>query len=315
MPAPHNTPDTAAAWPRLSLAEWKDSYATLHLWTQMVGKTRLALAPRENHWWEVALYVTSSGLTTSPMPYHTRSITIDFDLIGHALLVRTNDGASREIALRPRTVADFYAEYLDVLRALGIQLHLWSMPVEIEGAIPLTDDETHGSYDSDAVHRWWQALVQADRLFKRFRARFIGKASPVHFFWGSFDLATTRFSGRRAPPHVGSAPNVPDSVMREAYSHEEISAGFWPGGGTISDAAFYAYAYPEPEGLQDAAILPAGAYYDTTLREFILPYELVRTAASPDDAVEDFLDSTYAAAAHLAHWDRGALERDPGQRM
>ena len=298
-------------WPRVPLAEWQDTCATLHLWTQIVGKTRLAFAPMENHWWQAALYVTPRGLTTSSIPYGTGTFRVDFDFIDHVLTMRTSDATERAMPLIARSVADFHREYLATLRALGVVVHLWPMPVEIAGAIPFPEDNIHASYDADAAHRFWRALVQADRVLKQFRGRFIGKASPVHFFWGSFDLAATRFSGRRAPAYEGSVPNVANRVMREAYSHEEISAGFWPGGGAVSDAAFYAYAYPEPSGLSAAAIQPEGAYYHPDMREFILPYEIVRTAPSPDETLLAFLQSTYDAAADLARWDRPALERGP----
>ena len=298
------------SWPPLPLASWRDTYTTLHMWTQIVGKTRLALAPKENHWWQVALYLTERGLTTSPMPSGGRTFSVDFDFLGHLLSVRTSDGVIRTIPLEPRSVAEFYAEYLTVLRSLGIEVKIWPVPVEVEG-IRFPQDRTHASYDQDAVTRLWQVLRQSDRVLKRFRGRFLGKSSPVHFFWGSFDLAATRFSGRRAPPHPGGAPNLGDWVMQEAYSHECSSVGFWPGGGPISEPVFYAYAYPEPEGFRGCPVGPAAARYSEEMGEFVLPYEAVRTAASPDDAVLEFAQSTYAAAADRARWDRGAVDRTP----
>lgn len=299
----------AEAWPALPLAEWQDTYTTLHLWTQIVGKTRLALAPMENHWWQTALYVTGRGLTTSPIPSGTRAFQIDFDFIDHTLVVHTSDGATRALPLIPRSVAAFYQEYMSTLRALGIDVTIWPVPVEMQEAVPFLEDTAHASYDADHANRFWRILVQSHRVMQRFRGGFLGKSSPVHFFWGSFDLAVTRFSGRRAPLHPGGAPHVADWVMREGYSHEEISAGFWPGGGAVQEAAFYAYAYPEPPGLSAAHLEPVGAHYNSEMAEFILPYEAVRTAPSPDDALLAFLESSYAAAADLAGWDRAALER------
>ncbi len=297
------------AWPALPLADWQDSYATLHMWMQIVGKTRLALAPMENHWWQCTLHLTDHGLGTTPMPSGIRLLTVDFDFIDHVLVLRTDDGASRRLRLEPQTVARFHARYTAALRELGIELRMLARPVEVERAIPFAEDVEHASYDAAAVQRWWRAVAQADRVFKRFRSGFLGKQSPVHFFWGSFDLAVTRFSGRPAPRHPGGAPNCADYVMVEAYSHECISAGFWPGGGPVEEAAFYAYAYPEPEGYSTRAVLPAAAYYHPKAREFILPYDAVRTAPDPDGAVLAFLESTYEAAADLGHWDRAALER------
>ncbi|HEY9505529.1 MAG TPA: DUF5996 family protein [Gemmatimonadales bacterium] len=298
----------APAWPALPLESWRDTFATLHLWTQIVGKTRLALAPPENHWWHVALYLTPRGLTTSPMPCRTRTFSADFDFLDHQLYLRTSDGATHPVPLAPRSVADFYAEYLAALRSLDLQVRLMPRPVEMEVAIPFAQDREHASYDAEAANRWWRLLAQADRVLKRFRGDFLGKASPVHFFWGSFDLATTRFSGRTAPRHPGGAPNCPDYVMVDAYSHECSSCGFWPGAGPVAEPAFYAYAYPEPPGYADGAVRPNGARYDTGMREFILPYEAVRTAPDPDAALLDFCRSTYGIAADLGHWDRAALE-------
>lgn len=306
------SPRAASSWPALPFAHWQDTHATLHMWLQIVGKTRLALAPVENHWWQVALYVTPRGLTTSSMPHGERTFAVDFDFVDHSLAVRCSDGASRVMALTPRSVAQFHEDYTALLRSLDLQVAIMPRPVEIATAIPFADDREHASYDPDAVHCWWQLLVQADRVLKAFRAEFVGKASPVHFFWGSFDLAVTRFSGREAPRHPGAAPNCPDYVMVEAYSHECSSCGFWPGGGGIPAPAFYAYAYPEPPGYAEQAVTPAGAYYDRDLREFILPVEAIRSAAQADEHVLDFLRATYAAAADLAGWNRAALERPPG---
>ena len=299
----------AAEWPELPLAPWRDTYATLHMWTQIVGKTRLALAPMENHWWQVALYLTDRGLGTSPMPWLGEVLVVEFDFVDHALLLRTSAGETRRLALAPMSVARFYAMYTDALASLGVKPALVPRPVEVETAIPFAQDTAHASYDAAAVHRWWRALVQVDRVFRQFRGGFTGKQSPAHFFWGSFDHACTRFSGRRAPTHPGGAPNCPDHVMVEAYSHECSSAGFWPGGGAIEEAAFYAYAYPEPPGYGGHRVRPAAAYYDTKAREFILPYDAVRRSATPDLDLLAFLQSTYDAAAGLGRWDRAALER------
>jgi hypothetical protein len=295
-------------WPRLPLDGWQPTYATLHMWTQIVGKTRLALAPMTNHWWQAALYVTARGLSTSPMPSGTRAFEAEFDFFDHLLVLRTSDGATRTLPLGPRSVADFYREYMALLKSLELDVRVRPVPVEVARAIPFAEDREHASYDADAAQRCFRALAQGDRLLKDFRGRFLGKCSPVHFFWGSFDLACTRFSGRRAPVHPGGAPNCPDYVMREAYSHECISAGFWPGGGSVEEPVFYAYAYPEPADLSRARIFPGDARYDPGMREFFLPYEAVRTAPQPDAAVLSFLQSTYDAAADLAGWDRSALE-------
>lgn len=304
---------SAELWPEIPLAPWVETYGTLHMLTQIVGKTRLALAPMVNHWWHIALYVTERGLTTSAMPYGSGTAAVDFDFIDHEVLVRTSVGKTRSIALRPRSVSDFYGEYVDALRSLGLMARIRPVPVEVEVAIPFADDTQHASYDAASATRWWRALIQADRVLQRFRGRFEGKASPVHFFWGSFDLAATRFSGRTAPVYPGTVPNCPDSVMREAYSRECSSAGFWPGGGA-QEAAFYSYAYPEPAGYSNCQVLPSGAYYDRNMREFILPYELVRSAESPDDMLLAFFQSTYEAAANSAAWDRASLERTTEQR-
>jgi hypothetical protein len=304
---------TDTAWPALPLDEWRDTYATLHMWTQIVGKTRLALAPMENHWWQVALYVTPRGLTTSAMPSGARTVAAEFDFIDHQLYLRASDGASRAVTLAPRTVADFYAAYMAALDTLGVEAKIWPAPNEVEPAIPFAEDREHASYDADAANRCWRVLVQADRVFKRFRGRFLGKQSPVHFFWGSFDLAATRFSGRAAPQHPGGAPNCPDYVMVEAYSRECSSCGFWPGGGAISEPAFYAYAYPAPDGYAEHPVLPADAFYSREMGEFVLPYARVREAPDPDAMLLDFLESTYRAAANLGRWDRGSLERGNGR--
>jgi hypothetical protein len=297
------------AWPALPFDAWADTCATLYLWTQVIGKIRLAHAPMINHWWQVPLYVTARGLTTSLMPYDSRSFQIDFDFCAHQLVFRSTDGAVDKMPLAPRTVADFYAEVMSRLRALGLETHIWTMPVEITDAIPFDQDTAHAAYDADYVHRFWQVLVQVDRVLSVFRSRFTGKVSPVHFFWGSFDMAVTRFSGRTAPKLSSTSPNLGAWVMQEAYSHEVSSCGFWPGNGGFGKAAFYAYAYPEPEGFGASKIAPPAAYYDQELGQFILPYDAARTAPAPDRAVVDFLQATYAAAADLGHWDRAQLER------
>ena len=296
-------------WPELRYDQWKDTLATLHLWTQIVGKIRMRQEPPVNHSWSVALYVTPCGLTTSAMPYDAkRWFAIDFDFIEHELRISGCDGERAGFALEPMAVAEFYRRLFAELGRLGIVVPIRTMPNEIADAIPFDRDTVHASYDSAYVARFQHALLQADRLCKVFRARFIGKASPVHFFWGSFDLATTRFSGRPAPPHPGGIPNLPDRVTRDAYSHEEHSVGFWPGGYGL-EAAFYAYAYPEPDGFAQARVLPEAAFWNTTLREFMVPYDAVRASSDPDRAVLDFFDSSYEAAAALAKWDRAALER------
>ena len=299
----------ARPWPSLPLAEWDATRQTLHMWMQMVGKTRLALAPMQNHWWHVPLYVTSRGLTTTPMPYGARAFEVQFDFIDHQLRIETNEGATTTIALRPRPVADFYHEYLKALAELGIVVKFWPVPVEVDHTVPFPDDRLHASYDAGHALRFFEMLSHADRIAKRFQGRFLGKSSPVHFFWGAFDLALTRFSGRRAP----EPEKTEWWVLREANSHEEFSVGFWPGSGTVTEPAFYAYARPEPAGLPAASIGPARAYYSRELADFILPYEAVRSTSSPDQAVLDFYQSTYAAAANLARWDRGALDRPPAE--
>jgi hypothetical protein len=291
-------------WPALPLDAWRDTYATLHMWTQIVGKVRMALSPPVNHWWHVTLYVTARGLSTSPIPYGTRTFEVSFDFIDHNLLIQTSDGTSKALGLFPHSVAEFYHEFLRALRALGIEVEINPLPQEVPDPIRCDEDTVHASYDPEYAYRVWRVLVQADRVFKQFRSGFIGKCSPVHFFWGSFDLAVTRFSGRRAQERPGA-----DHMTREGYSHELISCGFWPGSGPVQEAAFYAYAAPAPEGLDRAAILPASARYSSELGEFLLPYEDVRTAPDPDDVLLAFLRSTYQAAADLAGWDRAALER------
>jgi hypothetical protein len=293
-------------WPELPWKAWEPTASTLHMWTQIVGKTRLALTPLQNHWWNVPLYLTARGLTTSAMFYQGELLDIEFDFVSHDLHFRLSTGANVSVPLRPQSVADFYKEFRACLTALGVSVEIHPVPVEIANPIPFEQDHTHASYDADYAHRFWRALSGADRLFKVFSSHFLGKISPVHFFWGSFDLAVTRFSGRPAPPRPGA-----DMVTREAYSHEVISAGFWPGNGGFGTAAFYCYAAPSPAGLDKEAIKPRAGYFDSKLGEFLLKYDDVRTAASPDDAVLDFLQSTYEAGANLAKWDRKALERDP----
>jgi hypothetical protein len=304
------TPEATEMWPELPLERWQDTYATLHLWTQIVGKVRLAQAPMQNHWWQVTLYLTPRGLTTSAMPHGGRTFQIDFDFLAHELQIRSSDGASRAIPLQPCSVAAFYRTFMAALRALDLEVRIWTMPQEVEEAIPFDQDEKHSSYDPEQAQRCWRVLLQADRVLQRFRSDFIGKCSPVHFFWGAFDLAVTRFSGRSAPPHPGGVPNMADWVTREAYSHEVSSAGFWPGGGAMPEAAFYAYAYPEPDGFRDYTVKPEAAYYSEDLREFILPYDAVRRAADPDRLLLDFLHSSYVAAAEVGAWDRANLERE-----
>jgi hypothetical protein len=302
-----------APWPELPISGWRETYDTLHLWTQIVGKIRFARSPWLNHSWHVALYVTARGLTTSPIPDGTRTFQIDFDFIDHVLRISDSDGAQRQFALAGKSVASFYAAVMAALTELGIQIAIDEMPNELPEPIRFPLDRKHASYDPDAVRRFFQILVNADRVFKQFRTGFLGKASPVHFFWGSFDLATTRFSGRRAPRHPGGVPNLPDAVACEAYSHEECSAGFWPGSGAIDYPAFYSYTYPEPAGYRAIKARPRAAFFSEALGEFILPYDAVRTAADPDSALLDFLQSTYEAAANTAGWDRDALECSFGQ--
>ncbi len=291
-------------WPALPLNEWKQTCATLHMWTQVVGKVRMKLSPPVNHWWHVPLYVNSAGLTTSAIPYGQRVFEMQFDFINHKLSIHASDDASTTIALYPRSVADFYREVMAALRSLGIEVKIWSMPVEITNPIPFEQDHEHAAYDAPHVQNFWRILIAADRVLNRFRGGFIGKCSPVHFFWGSFDLAVTRFSGRRAPERPGA-----DSITREAYSHEVISAGFWPGGGDIAGPVFYCYAAPAPDGFATSRVRPEKAFYRAQLSEFLLMYDDVRAAESPEDVIMDFLQDTYQAGAELAKWDRKALER------
>ena len=292
-------------WPALPLAAWKDTYATLHMWTQIVGKIRLALGPDINHYWGIALYVTSRGLTSSPIPYPKGVFEINFDFVAHALEINTSLGETRTFRLAPRTVAEFYFELMHALNSLGIDAKVWSMPVEVPRPVRFTLDETHASYDAEYAHRFWKILVSVDTVMKEFRSRFIGKVSPVHFFWGSFDLAVTRFSGRRAPERAGADP-----ITKEAYSHEVISHGFWPGDGEIvKDAAFYAYAAPEPAGFKDRKALPGKAFYSSEKNEFFLMYDDVRLSDSPEQTLLDFCQSTYEAGASAGDWDRANLER------
>ena len=304
-----------APWPELPLEAWSDTCATLHLWTQIVGKVRLAQSPWVNHSWHVTLCVTSSGLATPPIPDGARTFEIAFDFIRHRLVIGTSDGGTGGFALEPRSVASFYAELLAQLRSLGLAVSIRRWPNEIPDPLPFDEDETHRAYDPEYANRYWRALVQADRVFQAFRARFIGKVSPVHYFWGAPDLAVTRFSGRTAPVHPGGVPHLPDWVVRDAYSHEVSSCGFWAGGGPIPYAAFYSYAYPEPERFADAAVSPGAAFYSADLKEFILPYDAVRASPSPDETLLAFLQSTYDAAADLGRWDRGALERAEDPRV
>lgn len=296
-----------SAWPELT--DWKATQDTFILWTQVVGKVRMARTPLMSHWWNVPLYVSAQGLTTGLIPAGDRAFAVDLDLRdpGHRVRITTSDGQEGVVPLEPMTTADFHAAFHRALDGLGLATETWDMPVEIPGAIPFSEDTEHASYDEAAVHRFWLALVQMDRVFTEFRSRFLGKVSPVHLFWGALDLAVTRFSGRDAPPHPGGAPNCGPHVMHEAYSHEVSSAGFWPGGG--AEGVFYSYAYPEPPGFRDRSVAPAEAGWDDGLAEFVLPYEAVRTAADPDAVLLEFLQATYAAAADAAGWDRAALER------
>ncbi|BAQ16122.1 DUF5996 family protein [Methyloceanibacter caenitepidi] len=296
------------AWPDLPYSAWRDTSATLHLWSQIVGKIRLVQSPWLNHSWHCTLYVTPRGLTTSTIPHGERTFDLTFDFVRHLLVVSSDDGVTKEIGLYPRTVADFYAAVMAALSELGLSVRIHEMPNEIPDAVPFSDDLTHAAYDPVYAERHWRALVQIDRVFKLFRSSFLGKSSPVHFFWGSFDMAVTRFSGRTAPLHPGGVPNLPDAVAQEAYSHEVASAGFWPGSPGVEYPAFYAYAYPEPEGYAEAPVGPDEAFYHQELKEFVLPYDAVRAAPDPDRALLDFLISTYEAAADGASWDRAALE-------
>lgn len=300
------TTPTAAndPWPALPWPAWEPTATTLHMWTQIVGKTRLALAPLQAHWWNVTLYVSARGLTTGAMPISNGDLDIEFDFLSHHLRLRCSDGSEQLLSLRAQSVADFYAEYLAALRKLGVSVKIWPVPCELKDPIPFAEDTQHASYDREYVQRFWRILLRTTTIFQRFSSGFLGKVSPAHFFWGSFDLAVTRFSGRRAPERPG-----PDAIQREAYSHEVISAGFWPGNGGFGQAAFYAYAAPVPEGLERASIRAAIAYFDKGLGEFLMKYEDFRQEPSPDDVLMEFLQSTYARAADLAKWDRAALER------
>jgi hypothetical protein len=296
--------DQPDCWPALSLEAWKDTYATLHMWAQIVGKVRLRLAPLVNHWWNVPLYVTARGLTTSRIPYGQRAFELWFDFIRHQLVLETSDGIVKSLALQPRSVAEFYEEFMKMLRSAGIEIKIWPMPVEIPNPIRFDQDRVHASYDPVEVENFWRILLSVDAVFSQFRGGFIGKSSPVHFFWGSFDLAVSRFSGRRAPERPGA-----DNMTREAYSHEVSSVGFWPGGGDVKEAAFYSYTVPEPPGFKVARVLPDAAYYNRQVGEFLLTYEDVRKAESPTAALLDFCKSTYEAGASLGNWDQPALER------
>lgn len=300
------------AWPALPFEAWADSCATLHRWAQIVGKIRLRESAPINHGWHSTLYVTSRGLTTTPIPHGLRTFQIDFDFIDHELVLNVSDGTTARVALEPQTVAMFYRRVMGALRGLDLDVKIHDRPNEVPDPIPFERDEVHRAYDAAAVNRFWRALVQSDRVFKRFRSGFIGKCSPVHLFWGALDLAVTRFSGRTAPEHPGGIPNLPDRVTREAYSHEVSSCGFWAGGGAVDYPAYYAYAYPEPAGFPDVRVGPAQAFYSTDFREFILPYDAVRLSDDPDRTLLQFLESTYVAAADLAKWDRTALERRLG---
>jgi len=300
----HAAGDRPESWPSLPFSSWKDTYATLHMWTQIVGKVRLRLTPLVNHWWNVPLYVTARGLTTARIPYGEKAFELRFDFLQHQLVLETNDGLVKTLALEPRSVAEFYQEFMELLRSAKIEVKIWRMPMEIPDPIPFDQDRVHASYDRASVEKFWRILLSVDTVFNEFRARFIGKSSPVHFFWGSFDLAVTRFSGRRAPERPGA-----DVITREAYSHEVSSVGFWPGGGNLQGAAFYSYAAPEPQGFKDERSRPDVAYYDRQLGEFLLMYDEVRKAESPTACLLEFCQSTYQAAATLGKWDRRALER------
>jgi uncharacterized protein DUF5996 len=298
--------DLPLCWPALPFDSWRDTCATLHMWTQMVGKVRLALTPLVNHWWNVPLYVSARGLTTTAIPYEEGDFELEFDFLDHQLTLRRDNGVIKSLPLAPRSVADFYRAFLDLLNSAGIQVSIWRMPVEIPSPVPFDEDHTHAAYDAERVQTFWRILTTVDHVFNEFRSRFIGKSSPVHFFWGSFDMAVTRFSGRRAPERPGA-----DSITREAYSHEVSSVGFWPGGGDISGPVFYSYAAPEPQGFRAARVRPERAFYHPQLNEFVLMYDDVRSAPSPSTSLLDFCQSTYEAAATLGNWDRAALERQP----
>lgn len=306
-----NIPPTDQAWPRLRVEDWIPTRDTLHLWTQIVGKVRLAQSPLLNHWWQVTLYISPRGLTTGAIPHGSRQFDMEFDFIDHGLLIRTSDGDIQRVALEAKPVAEFYHQTMGALGRLGIAPRFQERPNEVDPSIPFARDTEHTSYDPEAAQAFWRQLMQASRVMSEFRSHFVGKASPVHFFWGSFDLACTRFSGRPAPEHPGGVPNCGDWVMVEGYSSELSSCGFWPGGG--EEGAFYAYAYPEPDGFADYPVEPEAAYYSTENGQFLLPYEAVRTAEDPDRALLQFLHTTYEAAAELGHWDRTALEDDPSR--
>jgi hypothetical protein len=307
--------DGNGAWPRLDTGSWEATVDSLKLWGQIVGKTRLALSPMINHWWQVTFYVSARGLSTSLIPAGDRGFEVEMDFIAHQLVIRTSDGGVEAMPLCDDQLSGFYAAYTERLTRLGLKVHIFPVAVEVPERIRLDQDARVCRYDPDWANRYFRALVQIDRVFQQFRGRFLGKASPVHFFWGGFDLAATRFSGRTAPPHPGGIPNVGDWVMREAYSHQVSSAGFWPGDPRFPEAAFYAYAYPDPPGFKDAAVAPAAARFEATLGEFVLPYEAVRAARDPSGELTAFLQSTYVAAADLAKWDRAALERQPGDLL
>ncbi|MCW2555280.1 MAG: hypothetical protein JWR78_5061 [Mycobacterium sp.] len=296
-------------WPSLRVEDWTTTRETLHMWTQIVGKIRLAHMPLINHWWQVTLYVSPRGLTTGAIPYGTAVFDMEFDFVDHVLAIRHSDGSERSVSLAPKPVSQFYGETLSALDSLGIASHIVAHPNEVDPAIPFAEDHQHADYDPDAARMFWQQLVQANRVIGEFRASFVGKVSPVHFFWGALDLACTRFSGRSAPKHAGGASNCPDWVMVEGYSRELSSCGFWPGGG--EEGAFYAYAYPEPDGFADYSVTPDAAFYSDEYKQFLLPYDAVRTADNPDQTLSQFLRSTYAAAADLSGWDRATLEDDP----
>jgi hypothetical protein len=299
----------AQTWPELPLEAWADTNATVHRWTQIVGKVRLTQGPWLNHCWDSTLYVTARGLGTSSMPHGQRTFQIDFDFVEHRLTIASSDGRAGGFPLRAESVAAFYRRLMDEMRKLDLAVRIHKRPNEVPDPVPFDKDEAHASYDPEYANRFWRALAQADRVFRLFRGRFIGKGSPVHFFWGAPDLAVTRFSGRVAPEHPGGIPNLPDRVTREAYSHEVSSAGFWAGGGPVTHPVFYSYAYPQPDGFSEAAVRPSEAYWSADLKEFLLPYDAVRTSNDPDKTLLEFLQSTYEAAASLGKWDRKALER------
>jgi hypothetical protein len=312
--APEGSSTDLEKWPSLPLEAWSETFATLHMWLQIAGKIRLVQSPWINHAWHAAFYVTARGLTTSPIPHDAGTFQIDFDFVDHRLIVRSSSGAAGVLPLEPQSVAAFYKRLMAEMERLGLSVKIYPRPNEIEDPIRFDQDETHRAYDAEYAQRFWRILVQADRVFKEFRTRFIGKCSPVHLFWGAADLAVTRFSGRPAPRHPGGIPNLPDWVTREAYSHEVSSCGFWPGGGALPYPVFYSYAYPAPAGFAEASVRPDAAFFSKDFGEFVLPYDSVRQAESPDAVLLDFLQSTYEAAADLAQWDRAALERSGDPR-